>query len=158
MARLAQTVKSGYVQSVALLPRRADWRTHRQYVRYIQWFITLPLLLLELLLATGLTLSDIFTTIFMGWVLVVCGLVGAFVPTTYKWGFYVFGLFALFYIPFNVLTLRPNCNLPLQYHIQALMAIAVTLGLLPLSPLPLRTSVRIPATRPPTIGLGPRGQ
>ncbi|KZT68970.1 family A G protein-coupled receptor-like protein [Daedalea quercina L-15889] len=68
------------------------------YVRYIQWFITLPLLLLELLLATGLTLSDIFTTIFMGWVFVVCGLVGAFVRTSYKWGFYVFGLLALFYI------------------------------------------------------------
>ncbi|OSX65226.1 hypothetical protein POSPLADRAFT_1044634 [Postia placenta MAD-698-R-SB12] len=68
------------------------------YVRYIQWFITLPLLLLELLLATGLTLSDIFTAIFMGWVLVICGLVGAFVITSYKWGFYVIGVFGLFYI------------------------------------------------------------
>ncbi|TFY53203.1 hypothetical protein EVJ58_g9577, partial [Rhodofomes roseus] len=68
------------------------------YVRYIQWFITLPLLLLVLLLTTGLTLSDIFTTIFMGWVLVICGLVGAFTTTSYKWGFFVFGLFALFYI------------------------------------------------------------
>ncbi|PCH38215.1 family A G protein-coupled receptor-like protein [Wolfiporia cocos MD-104 SS10] len=79
---------------------RGSPRVDRQvfYVRYIQWFITLSSLLLELLLATGLTLSDIFTTIFMGWVFVICGLVGAFVPSTYKWGFYVIGVFGMFYI------------------------------------------------------------
>ncbi|KAI0741850.1 hypothetical protein C8Q80DRAFT_1196570 [Daedaleopsis nitida] len=68
------------------------------FVRYIQWFITLPLLLLELLLVTGLSLSDIFTTMFMAWVFVVCGLVGALVATGYKWGYYAFGIMALFYI------------------------------------------------------------
>ncbi|KAH9900708.1 hypothetical protein C8Q73DRAFT_786128 [Cubamyces lactineus] len=68
------------------------------YVRYIQWFISFPLLLLELLLATGLSLSDIFTTLFMAIVLVVTGLVGALVPSTYKWGYYTFGLLALIYI------------------------------------------------------------
>ncbi|KAI0928746.1 hypothetical protein AcW1_005901 [Taiwanofungus camphoratus] len=68
------------------------------YVRYIQWFITLPLILLEMLLATGLTLSDIFTTVFMGWVFVIFGLVGAFVPSTYKWGYYVIGIFSMFYV------------------------------------------------------------
>ena len=54
--------------------------------------------MLELLLATGLSLSDIFTTLFMAIVLVVAGLVAALVPSTYKWGYYVFGVFALFYI------------------------------------------------------------
>ncbi|KAH9951342.1 heat shock protein 30 [Amylocystis lapponica] len=78
------------------------------YVRYIQWFITFPLLLLELLLATGLTLSDIITTLFMAWVLVICGLVGALVPSTYKWGFYVFGLLALFYIWHILLGFAPR--------------------------------------------------
>ncbi|KAI0742225.1 heat shock protein 30 [Daedaleopsis nitida] len=68
------------------------------YVRYIQWFITFPLLLLELLLASGLSLSDIFTAIFMSIVLVIMGLVGALVTSSYKWGYYVFGLFALGYI------------------------------------------------------------
>ena len=67
-------------------------------MRYIQWFITLPLLLLELLLATGLNLSDIVTTAFVSMVLVVMGLVGALVPSTYKWGYYTFGGVALFYI------------------------------------------------------------
>ena len=69
-----------------------------QYVRYIQWFICFPLLLLELLLATGLSLSDIMTTLFMGIFLVICGLVGALVHSDYKWGYYVFGCAALIYI------------------------------------------------------------
>lgn len=67
-------------------------------MRYIQWFITLPLLLLELLLATGLSLGDIVTTAFVSMILVIMGLVGALVPSTYKWGYYVFGAVALFYI------------------------------------------------------------
>ena len=67
-------------------------------MRYIQWFITFPLLLLELLLATGLSLSDILTTLFMAIVVVVTGLVGALVHSTYKWGYFTFGASALFYI------------------------------------------------------------
>ena len=54
-------------------------------MRYIQWFITFPLLLLELLLATGLSLSDIFTTLFMGVVLVITGLVAALAPLVCTW-------------------------------------------------------------------------
>jgi len=74
-------------------PTRQIW-----YVRYIQWFITFPLLLLEVLLTTGLSLSDILTTLFMAITLVVSGLVGALVHSTYKWGFFTFGAVALFYI------------------------------------------------------------
>lgn len=84
-------------------PTRQIW-----YVRYIQWFITFPLLLLEVLLVTGLSLSDIFTTLFMGIVLVICGLVGALVHSTYKWGFYVFGVIALFYIWYILLWHGPR--------------------------------------------------
>ncbi|EMD39984.1 G-protein coupled receptor [Gelatoporia subvermispora B] len=83
-------------------PSRQIW-----YVRYIQWFITFPLLLLELLLATGLSLSDILTTLFMGVVLVVCGLVGALVHSTYKWGYFTFGCAALFYIWYVLLVHAP---------------------------------------------------
>ncbi|RPD66065.1 family A G protein-coupled receptor-like protein [Lentinus tigrinus ALCF2SS1-7] len=78
------------------------------FVRYIQWFITLPLLLLELLLATGVTISDIFTTLFMSWVYVVCGLVGALVVSRYKWGYFVFGCMALLYIWYVLLGHGPR--------------------------------------------------
>ena len=69
-----------------------------QYVRYIQWVINGPLLLLGLLLAKNATVSNIFTTLFMSVVLVICGLVGALVPSQYKWGYFVMGVAALFYI------------------------------------------------------------
>lgn len=67
-------------------------------MRYIQWFINFPLLLVILLFATGLALSDVLTTAFFAWVVVVTGLVGALVQSSYKWGFFVFGLFAMFHI------------------------------------------------------------
>ncbi|KAF8263539.1 hypothetical protein EI94DRAFT_1772902 [Lactarius quietus] len=68
------------------------------YVRYIQWFINAPLILLSLLFITGLPLSDLFLTIFMILVTIVSGLVGALTPSSYKWGFYVFGCLTLFYV------------------------------------------------------------
>jgi len=68
------------------------------FVRYIQWFINFPLLLVMLLYTTGLALTDILTTAFMAWVVVVTGLVGALTPTRYKWGYFVMGIAALFYI------------------------------------------------------------
>lgn len=87
--------------SVSSIPRLSAACSHRpaaQYVRYIQWFINFPLLLLEILLASGLPLSDIITTLFMSWVVVICGLVGALVHSTYKWGYYTMGAVALIYI------------------------------------------------------------
>ncbi|KZT22460.1 heat shock protein 30 [Neolentinus lepideus HHB14362 ss-1] len=68
------------------------------YARYIQWFITAPLVLLELLLTTGLSLSDIVTAVFMIEVTVISGLLGALTHSTYKWGYYVFGVASLFYV------------------------------------------------------------
>ncbi|PIL23924.1 transporter [Ganoderma sinense ZZ0214-1] len=87
-----------------------DGNTTRQiwYVRYIQYFITFPLLLLELLLATGVSFSDIFTTLFMGWVVVVTGLVGALVRSSYKWGYFAFGILALFYVWYSLLINAPR--------------------------------------------------
>lgn len=61
-------------------------------MRYIDWTITTPLLLLELLLCTGLPLSEIITCIFMDIVMIVTGLVGALVASSYKWGFFTFGV------------------------------------------------------------------
>ena len=69
-----------------------------QWVRYIQWFINAPLILLSVFFITGLPLSDLFLTIFMIIVTVVSGLVGALTPTSYKWGFYTFGVLTLLYV------------------------------------------------------------
>merc|ERR1712093_128757 len=70
------------------------------YARYIDWFITTPLLLTELLLSTGMPLSGIAATIFFDIVMVVGGLIGALVPSVYKWGFFAgstVAMLAVFY-------------------------------------------------------------
>ncbi|KDQ56309.1 hypothetical protein JAAARDRAFT_48226 [Jaapia argillacea MUCL 33604] len=78
------------------------------YVRYIQWFINAPLLLLEVLLTSGLSLSDIATAVFMVTVTVVCGLVGALVESTYKWGYFTMGATALLYVITVFLVIAPR--------------------------------------------------
>lgn len=51
-----------------------------------------------LLLATGLNISSILMIIFFDLVMVVTGLVGALTHSSFKWGYYAFGLAALVYI------------------------------------------------------------
>jgi len=68
------------------------------YVRYIDWVITTPALLLTLVLATGLPLSDIMALIFFDLVMIITGLVGSLVVSSYKWGYFAFGCAALVYI------------------------------------------------------------
>ncbi|WWC86384.1 uncharacterized protein L201_001260 [Kwoniella dendrophila CBS 6074] len=68
------------------------------YVRYIDWVITTPSLLLTLVLGSGLPLSDIIALCYFDLVMIVTGLVGALVATSYKWGFFAFGCAALLYI------------------------------------------------------------
>lgn len=68
------------------------------YVRYIDWFVTTPLLLAELLLTSGMPTNLIISAIFADIAMVVTGLVGALTVTTYKWGYFAFGCFAMFYV------------------------------------------------------------
>ncbi|KAK1509267.1 bacteriorhodopsin [Colletotrichum costaricense] len=68
------------------------------YVRYIDWFITTPLLLLDLLLTAGMPWPSIMIALLADEIMVVTGLVGALTSTSYKWGYWVFGMFAFFYV------------------------------------------------------------
>ncbi|KAK0518510.1 hypothetical protein OC834_007707 [Tilletia horrida] len=68
------------------------------YARYIDWTITTPLLLLELLLVSGVPVGTILITIFMDIVMIITGLIGALVPSTYKWGFFTFGCVAMIFV------------------------------------------------------------
>jgi bacteriorhodopsin len=72
------------------------------YVRYIDWFLTTPLLLLDLLLTCALPWPIIFYTMVMNEIMIVTGLVGALVHTTYKWGFFTFGCAAFFFVAYTV--------------------------------------------------------
>ena len=45
-------------------------------------------------MASGLPLSDIITLVFFDLVMIITGLIGALVVSSYKWGFYTFGCVA----------------------------------------------------------------
>ncbi|KXT16998.1 hypothetical protein AC579_7431 [Pseudocercospora musae] len=66
------------------------------YARYIDWVITTPLLLLDLLLTAGLPWQTILWATFLDEVMIVTGLLGALVKTSYKWGYYTIGCVAMF--------------------------------------------------------------
>jgi len=73
------------------------------YVRYIDWFVTTPLLLLDILLTAGLPWPTILAVILVDEVMIVTGLVGALVASSYKWGYFVFACVALFWITYEVM-------------------------------------------------------
>lgn len=72
------------------------------YVRYIDWVITTPLLLLDLLLTCGLPTPTIAYTLLMDEIMIITGLVGALVKSSYKWGYYVFGCVAFLFVAYTV--------------------------------------------------------
>ena len=72
------------------------------WVRYIDWFVTTPLLLTDLLLTAGLPTATILATILADEVMIVTGLVGALTQTSYKWGFWTFGMVAFFYVVYSL--------------------------------------------------------
>ncbi|SPO39089.1 related to YRO2 - putative plasma membrane protein, transcriptionally regulated by Haa1p [Pseudozyma flocculosa] len=88
---------AGTGSGVAGRPTRQIW-----YARYIDWTITTPLLLLSLLLITPMPLSSIWVVLFFDVLMVVCGLVGALVRTSYKWGYFTLACAALFYVLYSL--------------------------------------------------------
>lgn len=61
------------------------------YVRYIDWFITTPLLLLDLLLTAGIPWPKIIFIIFVDWFMIIMGLVGALISSRYKFAYFAVG-------------------------------------------------------------------
>ena len=65
------------------------------YVRYIDWVITTPLLLTDLMLTAGMPWPTIFFVIMVDEMMIITGLIGALVQSVYKWGFFTFGMYQL---------------------------------------------------------------
>ncbi|KAI4157855.1 MAG: hypothetical protein L6R39_000584 [Caloplaca ligustica] len=72
------------------------------YVRYIDWTITTPLLLLDLLLTAGMPWPTVLYTILIDEIMVITGLVGALVQSTYKFGYFAFGCVAFLWVAYTV--------------------------------------------------------
>jgi len=73
------------------------------WVRYIDYFVTLPLILLNLLLTAALPWPTILYTILINWIMVVSLLVGTLVHSTYKWGYFTFGTVSYLFLAYTML-------------------------------------------------------
>ncbi|KAF2704042.1 putative opsin-like protein [Pleomassaria siparia CBS 279.74] len=92
---------------IAVEFRRSDPKVSGVYreifwVRYVDWFITTPLLLMDLLLTAGMPWPTILWVILVDEIMIITGLVGALVRSSYKWGYFAFGCAALFYILYQL--------------------------------------------------------
>jgi bacteriorhodopsin len=67
------------------------------YARYIDWVLTTPLLLMDLMMLAKVDWTRIIQVIFMDIIMVITGLLGGLVTESYKWGFFVFGCVACRY-------------------------------------------------------------
>ncbi|EPS29498.1 hypothetical protein PDE_04448 [Penicillium oxalicum 114-2] len=73
------------------------------YARYIDWFITTPLILADILLTCGLPWPTILFTVVLDEIMVVTGLIGALVKSQYKWGYFTIGCVAYFMVAYIVI-------------------------------------------------------
>lgn len=74
------------------------------YVRYIDWMITTPLLLAELLLGAGSPMTIILSSVFADEVMIITGLLGSLVPVPSRWVFYAFGCVAMLWVFWNIVS------------------------------------------------------
>jgi hypothetical protein len=77
-----------------LFPRVAGNNRAIYYVRYIDWFITTPLLLTDLMLTAGMPWPTLLWVIVVDEIMIITGLIGALLETRYKWAYFVFGTFS----------------------------------------------------------------
>jgi len=73
------------------------------YARYINWFVGWTPVILAVGLFSGVSWATIIYNIALSWAWVAIWLAGALTPTTYKWGFFTFGLLAYFLLSASLL-------------------------------------------------------
>ncbi|KAK9248080.1 hypothetical protein V1506DRAFT_444583, partial [Lipomyces tetrasporus] len=72
------------------------------YARYVGWFLVSPLILTNVLLFSGVAWPTILFTLGAQEIYVVSVLIGALVPSTYKWGYFTFGVVAWFLVMYHL--------------------------------------------------------
>jgi len=72
------------------------------WIRYLDWALTSPLIIFNLLLTAGVYWHTILYTIMLELVYILLLFVGAIVPDTYKWGYYTIAIVALALVLENI--------------------------------------------------------
>lgn len=100
IAYYAMAADSGYkyVQAQAFGRQRSIY-----YARYIDWALTTPLLLLDLILLGNLTVYHTARIMFCDLAMILCGLFGALLSSGYKWGFFAMGCVFMLIIFYDLL-------------------------------------------------------
>ncbi|KAI9328593.1 hypothetical protein DFJ73DRAFT_800576 [Zopfochytrium polystomum] len=78
------------------------------YVRYIDWTLTTPLLIADLMILAGVSNTELAWTIFLDLVMIVTGLIGALDSTNRKWGWFTFGCVAFLGILYQLVVVAPS--------------------------------------------------
>jgi bacteriorhodopsin len=91
------------VEFVRSNPKVAGTTRSIFYARFIDWFLTNTLIILALLFTAAAPWPTILYTWFLTEVMVVTLLAGSVVSNTYKWGYFVIGVVALFLVSYNLL-------------------------------------------------------
>ncbi|KAL1882648.1 hypothetical protein Plec18167_003070 [Paecilomyces lecythidis] len=65
------------------------------WIRYVDWLITMPLIIFNLLLTAGVYWHTILYTIMLQIVFVILFFIGTLVPDSYRWGYFTIGTVAL---------------------------------------------------------------
>ncbi|KAA8916272.1 hypothetical protein TRICI_001554 [Trichomonascus ciferrii] len=73
------------------------------YARYVGWFLAFPAFIMSLGALAGATWPTTLFTVFCQEVFVVNLLIGALIESSYKWGYFVFGVVAYFLVAYNIL-------------------------------------------------------
>jgi len=66
------------------------------FVKYINWFVGWTPIVIAISLVSGVSWTTIVYNVVLTWTWIATWLAGALTATTYKWGYYVFGLLAYF--------------------------------------------------------------
>ncbi|KAK9367836.1 hypothetical protein V1509DRAFT_625491 [Lipomyces kononenkoae] len=72
------------------------------YARYIGWFLASPLLIINMAFLAGLSWPTVLFVAAMQEVFVVARLIGALIPSEYKWGYFTFGVAAFILVFYNL--------------------------------------------------------
>ncbi|TLD18414.1 hypothetical protein PspLS_10201 [Pyricularia sp. CBS 133598] len=73
------------------------------YARYVDWAVSLPLVVLALMMSSGVPLSTTLTTMMAAEIFNISLLVGALTQTTYKWGYFTFAMMAEWFVFYQLL-------------------------------------------------------
>ncbi|CAN6670171.1 30 kDa heat shock protein [Trichomonascus vanleenenianus] len=91
------------------------------YARYVGWFLAFPPVILNIAVLAGASITNTFFTILCQEAFVISILIGALIHSSYKWGYFVFGVSALLLVFYQLLfTFRKSVgtgNNYLGYHI-----------------------------------------